>query len=1027
MSSSPVGDVFFFGPPAKWRRRTTERNRTVTSASRTSTGDAFAYGPLPKRRMRDIEQGRSAAPSRRGSRGERPASKGASKRSERRITDTAGRRRRRGLAVSVGIVGLLGALALAPAFAVHQDGLFELDENATDNLHTTRLGSLNGGITSVASSLVICQEISDADRGAAPFDILIDEEQITVGLSAPAGGGGCAASSVKRTYSTLTRGVGLTDPAAHSNNDDVTLLKPGTFDGDDWDTLVAGGGSASRFAFETDGIDAADGDAFTGGNSKDTINMTDWLWTTDGNHAVNDKNDLEHLYAASYVNAQNHQIFYFGSDRYSNDGAAALGFWFLQDKVEQDPDGTFDKAGTDTPADHTEGDVLVQTDFTTGGTIDRIQAYVWDPPGGVEFAGVPVAPSQGFLERIATGADCDASAATDDFCGNVNRGPVPAPWDYDSKQEGNDITSFPRATFFEGGLDVTAVLGHSVCVGQLLGESRQSPSETSVLEDKVLTDFDVCAISVEKNGPTLSKVGDDAAYTVTITNDGAITLYKEEIVDSLVGDLTDGTNTAIVTDDCGDSLDPGASCTITYSYTVQEGDPDPLLNTVDVVYDTQSDLLGIEVTDSADFSVNLFQPAVEITKTGDATSKVGDDVTYTFTINNRSSADSPNLLIDSIDDDVIGDLAADATTAGCDELTADDGTDGSGTDECTFQVTRTVVDTDPDPLVNTVTVHYHPDGFTNDITAFDSHSVDLVHPDYTIDKACGPATVQVGGTVTYTFTIVNTGDVSLDLKTASDSLLGDVKAQFTTQGAGVLSIGETATVTLTRTVLGTDPDTLTNTITTVYMLDSATGLPNELERTDSCSVQVQKEKQGLFHTQTTCANFIAGTGLPIVDGDIRYGLRNNGTIRNVSPGVFFFYATFTHPGGVVLDVDLHEFLNQDESATTPGSATSSDFVVNNNQAFLYRVNGTTCTVVSSVTKTFTNGGADVRIVTNGSVAAGTYVLGVKYTPSPTLTDGNDFPCGNEGGVAPKCRYWFVPSLGVAQLNDRAVNFLFQKK
>jgi len=190
---------------------------------------------------------------------------------------------------------------------------------------------------------------------------------------------------------------------------------------------------------------------------------------------------------------------------------------------------------------------------------------------------------------------------------------------------------------------------------------------------------------------------------------------------------------------------------------------------------------------------------------------------------------------------------------------------------------------------------------------------------------------------------------------------------------------------------------------------------------------IPTERQGLFHTQTTCANFVTGTGAPIVDGDIRYGLKSNGTINNVSPGVFFFYATYSHGGGV-LDVDLHEFRNNDQSATTPGSTTSTDFVVQNGQAFLYRVSGSTCTTVSAVTKTFTPSstlGPDVKIVTNASVAAGTYVLGVKYTPSSTLT--GSLPCGGGAGNDGICRYWFVPSLGTTQLDARAVNFLFQKK
>jgi len=181
------------------------------------------------------------------------------------------------------------------------------------------------------------------------------------------------------------------------------------------------------------------------------------------------------------------------------------------------------------------------------------------------------------------------------------------------------------------------------------------------------------------------------------------------------------------------------------------------------------------------------------------------------------------------------------------------------------------------------------------------------------------------------------------------------------------------------------------------------------------------------------------------DGDIRYGLKNDGTINNVSPGVFFFYGTFTVAGSQdKLVVDLREFFNADENdlsfdSSDPAFVSDNDFIVQQQQAFLYRVSGSapgaTCSVQSAnVTKVFSNGDADVVITFDPSgnvpVPTGTYVLGVKYTPSPLLTDGDDLPCNGEvvpPGTTPLCRYWFVPSLDNALQEFRAVNFLFQER
>jgi hypothetical protein len=123
------------------------------------------------------------------------------------------------------------------------------------------------------------------------------------------------------------------------------------------------------------------------------------------------------------------------------------------------------------------------------------------------------------------------------------------------------------------------------------------------------------------------------------------------------------------------------------------------------------------LTASASHSTNLFQPAVEVIKTGPDVGTRGETITYFFTINNLSSDDSPNLILDSVSDTIIGDLTAAAAAAGCGSL----GFGGT----CNFSADYTIAFDDPSPLVNVVTVHYHPDGFPNDITDDDDHSLDI--------------------------------------------------------------------------------------------------------------------------------------------------------------------------------------------------------------------------------------------------------------------------------------------------------------
>ena len=92
---------------------------------------------------------------------------------------------------------------------------------------------------------------------------------------------------------------------------------------------------------------------------------------------------------------------------------------------------------------------------------------------------------------------------------------------------------------------------------------------------------------------------------------------------------------------------------------------------------------------------------------------MGEVETCTIVVTNTGSADSPGLVNGTIEDTLTGDLL-DATNPAIDSSDCTPALPTGGT--CTITTTRTVLDSDPNPLVNTVTVHYNPDGFPNDIT-----------------------------------------------------------------------------------------------------------------------------------------------------------------------------------------------------------------------------------------------------------------------------------------------------------------------
>jgi hypothetical protein len=93
------------------------------------------------------------------------------------------------------------------------------------------------------------------------------------------------------------------------------------------------------------------------------------------------------------------------------------------------------------------------------------------------------------------------------------------------------------------------------------------------------------------------------------------------------------------------------------------------------------------------------------------TPAVGNTVTYLITITaGASSSDTPLLIPDSIIDTKLGTLNASAFT----ESMIDDNKLQLG-ETWTLSTNYIVLASDVPSLVNTVTVHFHPEGFTNDI------------------------------------------------------------------------------------------------------------------------------------------------------------------------------------------------------------------------------------------------------------------------------------------------------------------------
>jgi Bacterial Ig-like domain (group 3) len=272
--------------------------------------------------------------------------------------------------------------------------------------------------------------------------------------------------------------------------------------------------------------------AQSGGSSKDNQDISGWRWKCG---SVPAKDEIADAASALY-NVGTEQRLYFMADREAVNGDSHLGVWFLKKRLDTVPSPPTCPAGSANPFSdvHSVGDILVLSDFTTGGTISNIKVFKWVGTGGTE------PKSNGTMDRIGLGTDCIGlvhNPGDPELCGTVNNvllGPGNGPdgvagtdddgpdWPYTPKSGANG--SYPPGSFFEGGIDLGSIGLTGQCFGSVLTETRSSAEIDAVLKDFVLHAFEQCNATMDTSpsaGPYAvgSPVTDTA--TITVTGSGA--------------------------------------------------------------------------------------------------------------------------------------------------------------------------------------------------------------------------------------------------------------------------------------------------------------------------------------------------------------------------------------------------------------------------------------------------------------------------------------------------------------------------
>ena len=271
------------------------------------------------------------------------------------------------------------------------------------------------------------------------------------------------------------------------------------------------------------------------------------------------------------------------------------------------------------------------------------------------------------------------------------------------------------------------------------------------------------------------------------------------------------------------------------------------------------------------------KPGLEVTKTLDKVNdeeylggmvEVGDTLTYTITVKNTGNTTLYDVKVtDTINGAGTVYLYADADDKTENVSITDDATatitELKRNDEVKLTATYQVVEADAGNKINNEVVAEADDGTKDDGK---TPSVTVEDPAWTVNKIVDDPTPDVGDTITYTITVTNTGNTTLNGLTVTDTMGGGrtvswkpLPSVVTDNGDGTLTINglepETSVkIEATYTVVADDAgDTFTNTVT---VSDDTT----EEEPENPPAVTVGKP--GIEITKT-----VTGMSGPVVDGE----------------------------------------------------------------------------------------------------------------------------------------------------------------
>ncbi|WP_198520607.1 DUF11 domain-containing protein [Kitasatospora sp. CB02891] len=328
-----------------------------------------------------------------------------------------------------------------------------------------------------------------------------------------------------------------------------------------------------------------------------------------------------------------------------------------------------------------------------------------------------------------------------------------------------------QSTLCHGSYVVTAAdvqAGHVTNTAHATGTDPEGQEVQSPPIDATVPVVGEAELAVEKTADSAGPfhVGDTVHYTYTVTNTGTAVIHNVAVVDDRVTSVTCDATT----------LNPGASTLCQGSYTITAADA-AAGHVTNTARANGTDPNGRAVqSPPAEATVTVVGEAqLSIVKKADSAGpfRVGDTVDYTYTVTNTGTAAVHSL---SVTDDRVASVTCDATTLNPGASTV-----------CHGSYTITEEDVEAGHVTNTARAGgVDPEG----------RPVESGPGEVTVETTSGASSLsivkqsdvsgsaQVGDTVTYTYTVTNTGTTVLTDVMVRDDRVAHVTCDATTLEPG---------------------------------------------------------------------------------------------------------------------------------------------------------------------------------------------------------------------------------------------------